>query len=114
VQAGGDDTAMFETIVVALLPAVNTIGLAARHHDCEVQEVPILIRMMTYALPIALFVSTASPTRADLLQDLPLLIVLSVAILGVFGVVFLVCRIAFRVSLGTSASAALAASRARS
>jgi malonate transporter and related proteins len=105
---------MIETIVGALLPVVITIGLgylAARHHDFGPREVPILIRMvLTYALPVALFVGTVSRTRAALLQDLPLLIVLTAAIVGLYVVVLLVCHRALRLSLGRSALAALAAS----
>jgi len=105
---------MLETIGAALLPAVITIVLgylAARRHDFGAQEAQSLIRMvMTYALPIDLFVGTVSRTRASLRTDLPLLIVLTVAIVGLYGVVFLVCRGAVRLSLGTSALAALAAS----
>jgi malonate transporter and related proteins len=105
---------MIETIVGALLPIVITIllgYLAARHHDFGPREAPILIRMvLTYALPVALFVGTVSRTRAALLQDLPLLIVLTAAIVGLYGVVLLVCRRALRLSLGRSALAALAAS----
>jgi malonate transporter len=85
--------------------------LAAKHHDFGPQEASILIRMvMTYALPVALFVGTVSRTRGALLQDLPLLIVLTVAIVGLYVVVLLVCRGALRLSLGRSALAALAAS----
>ncbi|MCD6033042.1 MAG: permease, partial [Thermomicrobiales bacterium] len=105
---------MLETIVGALLPIVITMllgYLAAKHHDFGPQEASILIRMvMTYALPVALFVGTVSRTRGALLQDLPLLIVLTVAIVGLYVVVLLVCRGALRLSLGTSALAALAAS----
>jgi malonate transporter and related proteins len=105
---------MLETIVGALLPIVITMllgYLAARHHDFGAQEASILIRMvMTYALPVSLFVGTVSRTRDALLQDLTLLIVLTVAIVGLYGVVLLVCRGALRLSLGRSALAALAAS----
>ena len=79
---------MLETIVGALLPIVITMllgYLAAKHHDFGPQEASILIRMvMTYALPVALFVGTVSRTRGVLLQDLPLLIVLTVAIVGLY------------------------------
>jgi malonate transporter and related proteins len=62
--------------------------------------------VMTYALPVALFVGTVSRTRGALLQDLLLLIVLTVAIVGLYVVVLLVCRGALRLSLATSALAA--------
>jgi malonate transporter and related proteins len=105
---------MRETILGALLPAAITITLgylAARHHDFGVPEAAILIRMvMTYALPIALFVGTVSRTREELLQDLPLLVLLAVAILSLYGAVVLVGRFALHWSVGKSALAALAAS----
>jgi len=105
---------MRETIVGALLPAAITIALgylAARHHDFGASEATILIRMvMSYALPTALFVGTVSRTRDELLRDLPLLVVLAVAILGLYGAVVLVARFAVHWSAGRSALAALAAS----
>jgi len=105
---------MLETILGALLPAVITVLLgffAARHHDFGPQDAPILIRMvMTYALPVSLFATTVSTTRAALVADLPLLIVLTVAIIGVYCAVFLVGRFVFRFSLGMCALGALAAS----
>ncbi|MDB5538844.1 MAG: transport protein, partial [Devosia sp.] len=74
---------MLETIVLALLPAITTMALgyfAARHHDFGLQDVPTLIRMvMTYALPINLFLDIVSTSRADLLRDVPLAIVFVVA-----------------------------------
>jgi malonate transporter and related proteins len=104
---------MRETIIEALLPAAITIALgylAARHHDFGAPEASTLIRMvMTYALPIALFVGTVSRTREELLQDLPLLILLAVAILGLYGAVVLVGRFVVHWSVGRSGLAALAA-----
>src|SRR5215217_9452736 len=105
---------MRETIVGAVLPAAITIALgylAARHHDFGASEASVLIRMvMTYALPIALFVGTVSQTREELLQDLPLLILLAVAILGLYGAVVLVGRFVVHWPVGRSGLAALAAS----
>ncbi|HEX2282215.1 MAG TPA: AEC family transporter [Thermomicrobiales bacterium] len=104
---------MIETIAGALLPAVVTIllgYLAARHHEFGPHDAPILNRMvMTYALPLAIFVGTVSTNSAALSREVPLLVALSVAILGVYGAVFLVCRFGLRFSLGVSALAALAA-----
>src|SRR5215218_2690286 len=105
---------MRETIVGAVLPAAITIALgylAAHHHDFGASEASVLIRMvMTYALPIALFVGTVSQTREELLQDLPLLILLAVAILGLYGAVVLVGRFVVHWPVGKSGLAALAAS----
>jgi malonate transporter and related proteins len=105
---------MLETIAGALLPAIVTVLLgyfAARHDDFAPKDAPILNRMvLTYALPLALFIGTVRTTRAALVKDIGLLIVLSVAILGLYGAVFLVCRFLFRFSLGMCALGALAAS----
>lgn len=104
---------MIETILGALLPAVVTVLLgyfAARHHDFGPQDAPVLIRMvMTYALPVSLFATAVSTSRAAL-ADLPLLLVLVIAIAGIYGAVFLVGRFLMRLSLGVCALAALAAS----
>jgi len=105
---------MRETIVGAVLPAAITIALgylAAHHHDFGASEASVLIRMvMSYALPTALFVGTVSQTREELLQDLPLLILLAVAILGLYGAVVLVGRFVVHWPVGRSGLAALAAS----
>jgi malonate transporter and related proteins len=104
---------MIETIFSALLPAVITVLLgyfAARHHDFAPQDAPTLIRMvMTYALPVSLFAAAVGTTRAALGADLPMLIVLTIAIIGLYCVIFLVSRFVFHLSLGMSALWALAA-----
>ena len=68
---------MLEATAAALLPAIITIMLgylAARHHDFQSKDAPILNRMvMTYALPIALFLATVGTTRAALFADVVLL-----------------------------------------
>ncbi len=105
---------MIETIVSALLPAVITLLVgyfAARHHDFGLDSAQVLNRMvLTYALPLSIFVATVRTTRAALVQDIPLLIVLAVAIVGVYALVFVVSRYLFRLPLGKSALGALAAS----
>jgi malonate transporter and related proteins len=104
---------MRETILGALLPAAITIAIgyfAARHHDFGAPEAATLIHMvMTYALPIALFVGTVSRTREELRQDVRLLAVLVVAIVGLYGAVLLVGRFVVHWSVGKSSLAALAA-----
>lgn len=104
---------MFETILGALLPAIITILLgyfAARHHDFEQKEVPTLNRMvMGYALPLSLFVGVVSAGRADLLKDIPLAVVLAIAILGMYCLIFLLAHFVFRYSASLSALGALAA-----
>ncbi|MBV8296262.1 MAG: AEC family transporter, partial [Acidimicrobiia bacterium] len=105
---------MLETIIGALLPAFATVLLgyfAARHHDFGPKDTPVLIRMvMTYALPLAIFVGTVSLPRSTLVADLPLLVALAGAMVVVYGVVFAVCRFVLRFSVGASLLWSLAAS----
>jgi len=83
---------MLEKILGALLPAVITILLgyfAARHHDFGQKDVPVLNRMvMSYALPLSLFVGVVSAGRAELIAQLPLVAFLALAILGMYAAVF--------------------------
>lgn len=104
---------MLEKILGALLPAVITILLgyiAARHHDFEQKEVPTLNRMvMSYALPLSLFVGVVSAGRAELLADLPLVAFLAAAFIGMYAAVLLLGIFVFRRSPGLSALRALTA-----
>jgi malonate transporter and related proteins len=105
---------MAYTIAGALLPIVITFLLGfvgAWRGDFRREDAPILNRLvMTYALPLMLFTGTLSTSRANLIQDVPLVVALCVAIVGMYGVVFVLSRVVFGVSTGTSALAALAAS----
>jgi len=105
---------MIGQILSALLPAIITIMLgyfAAWHHDFSQSEVPTLNRMvMTYALPLALFVGVFSAGREDLLADIPLLVFLLLAIVGTFVLVLLVAIFVFHHPPGLSALRALMAS----
>lgn len=105
---------MIGQILSALLPAIITIMLgyfAAWHHDFSQSEVPTLNRMvMTYALPLALFVGIFSAGRNDLLADVPLLVFLLLAIIGTYVLVLLVALYGFRHPPGLSALRALMAS----
>lgn len=104
---------MLAKILGALLPAVITILLgyiAARRHDFSQKEVPTLTRMvMTYALPLSLFVGVVSAGRAELLADLPLVAFLAAAIIGMFAFVVLLGIFGFHHSPGLSALRALTA-----
>lgn len=104
---------MLEKILGALLPAVITILLgyfAARHHDFKQTEVPTLNRMvMSYALPLSLFVGVVSAGRAELLADLPLVAFLAAAFIGMYVAILLLGIFAFRCSPGLSALRALTA-----
>jgi malonate transporter and related proteins len=66
--------------------------------------------VLLYPVPLMLFVGTVSTPRAELGQNLPLLIALCGAVVGLYGVVFLLFRFAFRRRMSTSALAALTAS----
>ena len=105
---------MLETIVEAILPMVVTFLLgfvAAFRGDFGPKDAAILNRMvLLYAVPLMLFVGTVSTPCAELSQDLPLLIALCVAIVGLYGMVLLLSRFAFRRRMSTSALAALTAS----
>ena len=104
---------MLEKILGALLPAVITILLgyfAARHHDFKQKEVPTLNKMvMTYALPLSLFVGVVSAGRAELLADLPLVSFLAVAIIGMYAVILLLGIFGLHHPPGLSALRALTA-----
>jgi predicted permease len=105
---------MIGLIVGALLPGLVTVLLgyvAAKHHDFDPRDASVLTRMvMTYALPVGIFAGTVATSRAELAADMPLLIALAVAIIGVYAAVFLACRAIWHRSLGEAALAALAAS----
>src|ERR1700693_5966726 len=109
-QAGN----MLDTILSALLPMVVTFLLgfvAGWRHDFGSKDAPTLNRMvLLYAVPLALFAGTVTTSRAALGQDIPLVIALCVAIMGLYGVVFLFSRLVFRMQVSTSALAALTAS----
>src|ERR1700693_1129853 len=109
-QAGN----MLDTILSALLPMVFTFLLgfvAARRHDFGSKDASTLNRMvLLYAVPMALFAGTVTTSRAALSRDIPLVIALCVGIIGLYGVVFLLCRVAFHMQVSTSALAALTAS----
>jgi len=100
---------LFDTILSALLPMVVTflLGLvAAWRHDFGSKDAPTLNRMvLLYAVPLALFAGTVTTSRAALGQDIPLVVALCVAIIGFYGVVFLLCRLVFRMQLSNCGSA---------
>src|SRR5208282_1109772 len=101
---------MVETVLGALAPIVVTLLLgfvAAWRHDFEPTEATVLNRMvMLYAVPIALFVGTIGTARAELVKDVAFAVTIFVAVVGLYGLVFLL----FRFSLGESVLAAMSAS----
>jgi malonate transporter and related proteins len=105
---------VLNTVLGALLPMVVTFVLgfiAAWHRDLGRNDASILNRMvLLYAVPLALFAGTVTTSRAALSQDIPLVIALCVAIIALYGLVFLFSRIIFRVPTSVSALHALTAS----
>jgi malonate transporter len=105
---------MLSQILSALLPAIITIMLgyfAAWHHDFSQDEVPTLNRMvLTYALPLALFVGVFSAGREELLTDIPLVVFLLLAVVGTYVLVLLIALFVFHHPPGMSALRALMAS----
>src|ERR1700730_18347117 len=105
---------MLNTVLGALLPMVVTFLLgfvAAWHHDLGRKDASILNRMvLLYAVPLVLFAGTVTTSRTALSQDIPLVIALCLAIIGLYGVVFLFHRIIFRLPTSVSALYALTAS----
>ena len=105
---------MVETVLGALAPIVVTLLLgfvAAWRHDFEPTEATVLNRMvMLYAVPIALFVGTIGTARAELVKDVAFAVTIFVAVVGLYGLVFLLFRFVLRFSLGESVLAAMSAS----
>jgi malonate transporter and related proteins len=105
---------MLGKILGALLPAVITIVLgyfAARHHDFGEEDVPVLNRMViSYALPLSLFVGVVQADRSDLLNAFPLMAILAITIVGTYAAIFLLGRFVLRYGAGRCAIGALAAS----
>ncbi|MCX5615017.1 MULTISPECIES: AEC family transporter [Bombella] len=89
-------TALFLTIINAILPILITLGLgyvAAWRRDFDSQQASILIRLvMLYALPLALFTSILSTPRAHILSAGPLAGLILVAMLGIYVVLFCLLR----------------------
>src|SRR5580693_7618590 len=105
---------MVRTILSALAPIVFTLLLgfvAAWRHDFGPKEASVLNRMvLLYAVPLALVVGTVGTPRADLVQDIALVVAIFTAIAGLYALVFLLFRLVFRFSLSESVLAALTAS----
>jgi malonate transporter and related proteins len=103
-----------ETILGALAPIVMTLLLgfvAAWRHDFGPTDASVLNRMvLLYAVPIALFIGTIGTPRADLVKEVAFAVVICVAIIGLYGLVFLLFRFVLRFSLSESVLAALTAS----
>lgn len=105
---------MITIILSTLLPVIVSLVLgfvAAWHHDFNAKDATILNRMvLAYAVPLSVFLGTVSTTRTELVESIPLAIAILVGIVGMYAVVYLLSRFVFRLSVGTSALAALTAS----
>jgi malonate transporter and related proteins len=105
---------MVGTVLGALTPIVVTLLLgfvAAWRHDFGPTEATVLNRMvLLYAVPIALFVGTIGTPRAELVKDVAFAVATFVAIIGLYGVVFLLLRFVLGFSLSESVLAAMIAS----
>jgi hypothetical protein len=85
--------------------------VAAWHHDFGATDASVLNRMvLLYAVPIALFVGTIGTPRAGLVKDVAFAVAICTAIVGLYGLVFLLFRFVLRFSLSESVLAALTAS----
>src|SRR5580693_6221496 len=86
---------MLATVLGAVLPMIVTVLLgfvAAWHHDFGSKDAPILNRMvLVYAVPLALFAGTVTTSRAQLSQDIPLVIPVCVALIGMYAALFRPC-----------------------
>jgi predicted permease len=99
------------TIIVPIF-FVLLLGFAAgraRAFDGD-QVAGINELVLDFALPATLFVGTVRTSRAQLLQQGPLLLALLVSVVGLFGVVALLGRSLFRHTLAESALQAIAVS----
>ncbi len=105
---------MLYTVLGAVLPIVVTMllgFLAAWHHDFDAARASTLNKMvLLYAIPVGLFVQTVDVHRSVLTQDIPLVVALFTAIVGLYVAVFLASRLMFHCSYGLSALIALAVS----
>ena len=77
---------MIMTILSTTVPIIITLLLgfvAAWHHDFSSKDAPILNRMvLTYAVPMSIFAGTVSTSKLYLLESVPLLLTITVTIIG--------------------------------
>lgn len=105
---------MIETIIAALLPIVVTLMLgflAGWHHDFDAKQGSVLNRMvMLYALPLTLFAGMMGLSRSILLSQGIIAVILLIAMVGGYLLVYISSRYIFRQTAGLSALLALAIS----
>ena len=102
--------AMVDTVLGALAPIVVTLLLgfvAAWRHDFRATDVSVLNRLaLQYAAPGTRFAGTIGTPRVDL-KGLAFAFAICVAIVGIYGSVFLLFRFVLRFSLSESVRTAL-------
>ncbi len=98
---------MYALIVTALLPVFLVLALgyfAGYRKLIDNRNVASLnVMLMQFALPLTLFVSIARTSQSVILENGPLALVLAIALLLVYGIVFFVQRRIYKLSLGDSA-----------
>ncbi|WP_100486641.1 AEC family transporter [Sporolactobacillus pectinivorans] len=103
---------MIGTLTNALLPIVVTLILgffAGWHHDFSVDQSSILNRMvMLYALPMSLFAGILSTPRKEILSNVPMVIWLSIGMIGGFIMVLIISHFIFKRNLSVSVLQAIA------
>lgn len=102
---------MIMTILMVTLPIVITLlfgFIAAWRHDFNNKDATVLNRMvLTYAVPMSIFAGTVSTSKAYLLESIPLLLTLTITIIGLYALVYFVFRYVFKCSLSLSALSAV-------
>ncbi|WP_438391970.1 AEC family transporter [Caballeronia sp. DA-9] len=103
---------MITTILAALLPVLVTLGLgyfSASVNDFSWADAGILTKLvMTYALPLNLFVGMIQTSKSTVLDMGPVALVLTIALVVSFFVPLLVIHYVFRRSLANATLQALA------
>src|SRR5581483_10919789 len=98
---------MILTSFAVLLPVFFVMGLGywagrtKRFDADQVQGINDLV--LTYALPALMFVATVNTTRSEILADVPFMVAILAATLGLFVVVVLVSTLPLHHSLGEAA-----------
>lgn len=104
-------TALFLTIIEAILPILVTLGLgylAAWRRDFDSHQAGVLIRLvMLYALPLALLSSILSTPRERVLTAGPLAALILIAMLGVHVLLFITLRLVLKRKQGEAALIAM-------
>jgi malonate transporter len=98
---------MYLLIVTALLPVFLVLALGyfagVKKLIDNVNVASLNVMLMQFALPLTLFVSIARTSQSVILQNGMLALVLAIALLLVFALVFLVQRRYYKLSLGDAA-----------